>query len=184
MTTHVNVMKQILHFVWDLLDDELRTVVIVTGEFFDNIQDVMMFVKTQIIPYDSTVDGTLTDFERFYRLFPAVSDTLSMRRDRIIAAIRASGGLNISYFYRIANSFGYSIGLGSGTKYLTIAETPCKPFRAGYGRAGQDAVYANSYGSSMYTVIVFGTGVEDDVYLHSAFNKQHCAGVEILYSNV
>jgi hypothetical protein len=174
--------RSVIHFVLGLLDDELSVIPDVVGDLFDDLRDLSLFVQDQINPFKATANGSLIDFERVFKCVPKVGDSLSTRRGRVIAAIRATGDLNKQYFYRIAESLGYTID--SGVKYLSIIENYFQPFRAGYGRAGIDPVYSVSTGVSQYTVLVVGTGVADDADLQFRFSKQVLAGVELLYSNI
>jgi uncharacterized protein YmfQ (DUF2313 family) len=179
---HSNVLIQAIHFCYNMLDDELRAMVDVIGEFFDTIEDVIDSVLIEMYPATATIAGMLPDYEQYYRCIALTGDSVEMRRNRVVAAIRTKGGLNRDCFYRIADALGYSIG--AGIKYLTIEEGNYKPFRAGISRAGIDAVYDQSVGASMFDVVVTGTDVETDADLHSGFERQRAAGINFIYVNV
>lgn len=176
--SYVTTIKQVLFFVYDLLSDELRSVIEVVGELFDDIKTDFETVLSQIDPNEATVTGLLLDYERFYRCVPGSGDTVATRRERVVAAIRAKGGLNRSHFENIAEALGYTVGTD-----IDITEGDFAPFRADYGRADIDAVYDQGDGKSMYTVVVTGNGVEDDNDLQQRFDKQHCCGIEFVYVN-
>ncbi|MCX8962127.1 DUF2313 domain-containing protein [Erwinia psidii] len=71
------------------------------------------------------VTSLLTDWERVLGLTSDGSMTLLQRRQQVIAAINATGGLSRRYFIGLAQALGYDI---------TIDEP--EPFRAGKNRAG------------------------------------------------
>lgn len=175
---HTSAIRKIIHFVYDLLDDELKNVVAVAGEQFDEIYDMFEEIKTQINPLEATVNGSLTDYERFYQCIPESGDTLAVRRNRIVAKIRARGGLNRLYFENIAEALGYTVGAD-----IVITEGDFAAFKADYGRADIDKVYDQGAGASQYTVVVTGDGVESDTVLQYRFDKQRCCGIEFSYVN-
>ena len=179
---HTNVVKKVCFFIYDLLDDELKDCLAVCGEFFDDIKTDFDFILSQIDIYQATVAGTLEDFERVYNCIPESGDTVAVRQNRVIAALRAKGGLNVLYFEKIAEGLGYTVG-PIGSPHLQFSEGDYEPFRADYGQADIDTIYDQDTGYSMYTVVVTGTDVETDADLQARFEKQRCAGVEFVYVN-
>ncbi len=175
-------LRHFLHFVWDLLDDELKAMVEVIGDLFDEVEADVDYVTTQIDPGAADIAGTLPDFERFHKIPVYTGSTLEERRNRVKARIRARGPLNFPKFYQIAAALGYSIG--SGIKYLSVIEGEHKPFRAGYSQAGIDAVWDQTVGNSMYDVIIRGTAVETDTELQYLVNKLRAQGINFIYENV
>lgn len=180
---HFDVLKRSIHFIWHLLDEQMTTLIEVIGDFFDDIASDADFVETQIDPHQAVVDGSLTDFERFYNAAPSGGDTVDIRRNRVVSKIRIKGGFNIQKFVDIATALGYVYG-DTGDKHLILSEGDYAPFRADRGRADIDRVYDQDSSLSQYTVVVSGTDVETDNDLQSAFNRIHCAGTNFIFSNV
>lgn len=181
--TSVQALRQFLFFVWDLLDDAIKSMVEVIGERVDSIVGDYAALVAEVDIYSATVDGLLPEYERYYHVVPQNGDTLDARRLRVIAALRSRGNYNLQKFENIAEGLGYVIG-NSGLKYLIISDADFPPFRAGISRAGIDAVYDYAAGSSPYTVLVTGTGVEADYDLQFLFNKRKCLGIEIVFVDV
>lgn len=179
---NTTVLRQLIQFCWHLLSDDLRTTVEVVGECFDELCDTVETIRLQIFPQYAIIAGSLPDFERDYNC-PTRDDELTTRRNRVVAAIRARGGLNKKYFVGIAQGLGYVIG-STGEKYLNFTEGLYAPFRADISRADIDRVYDGNGGYSKYSVIVTGTDVETDLDLQRLFNKQGACGVTFIYSNV
>ncbi|MFA5751129.1 MAG: hypothetical protein WC898_02455 [Candidatus Paceibacterota bacterium] len=175
----VNALKKILCFVFDLFDDELKYMLDVIGGVFDDINDTIAFIKTQINPFEAIVDGSLPDFERFYQVYPATGDTLNTRRNNVVAAMRSRGGMNVSRFHLIAEGLGYIIGTT-----LIITEGSYQAFRADFSHADIDIIYDQDGIYSMYTVIVTGINVESDLILQKAFEKQRSPGINFIYDNL
>ena len=174
------VFRHSVDFIYGLLNDDLKAVFDVVGDCFDEIKSTFDTILTQIDAFQLTPDGLLSEHESFYQI--KSTGTTQERVNRVIAAIRSKGGLNISHFYRIADALGYEIG--SGVKYLIITENDFAPWRVGISRLGIDEIWPLSGSQTMYTVSVIGTDVETDADLQRLFNKQVCAGVSFLFQNV
>lgn len=179
---HIDVIHRLLQWVWHLLDDEIISMLEVIGDFFDDISTDIDSVLTQMDLFQSDADGSLPDFERFYRIPVLSGATVAERRSRVIARIRARGPLNYLKMYSIADALGYSID--SGVKYLTVTEGIDRLFRAGYGMAGINQVWNQSTGGSMYDVIVTGTDVETDAELQFLINRLRLQGTNFIFENV
>jgi uncharacterized protein YmfQ (DUF2313 family) len=82
-------------------------------------------VLNAITPFNAPA-SLLADYERLYQLSVSGSMTLQQRRQQVLAAMNATGGLSRAYFINLAKSLGYDI---------TISEPGA--FRAGIGRAGE-----------------------------------------------
>jgi uncharacterized protein YmfQ (DUF2313 family) len=130
----------------------------------------------------ATALRTLPDWERVCGIAPAAGATIPSRRLAVLAMLRATGGLNHSYFEGIASGLGYAIG-PTGDKHLRIVEDEFGPFRADYGRADIDAVYNQGAGASMYTWKAVGSLVESDTELQRHFENLKPAGTEVLFEN-
>jgi uncharacterized protein YmfQ (DUF2313 family) len=176
-----NTMRQVLFFVWNMLDDDIKSSVESIADLFDSIETDFTQLLNEVDIYQATATGLLPDYERCYSVIPNSGDSDAVRRDRVIAALRSRGEYKKSKFERIARGLGYSIGY-TGTKHIVIVDDQFKPFRAGISKAG-DRVYSQLSGTSMYTVLVIGTAVESDSVLRSLFNKIKCAGIEIVFTN-
>jgi uncharacterized protein YmfQ (DUF2313 family) len=81
-------------------------------------------VLNAVTPFNAPA-ALLADYERLYQLGVTSGMTLQARRQQVLAAMNATGGLSRAYFINLAKSLGYDI---------TISEP--EPFRAGIGRAG------------------------------------------------
>jgi uncharacterized protein YmfQ (DUF2313 family) len=78
----------------------------VEGASLDRIQaagDTLLFEM-----FPDGADNLLADFERTCALTPSAADTYQARRDRVIAKLRARGGLSIAYFTQAASALGYN----------------------------------------------------------------------------
>lgn len=179
--THSDIFNRVIYFVKHLLDDELLRIPDVIGEFFDTMTLSVEFVTSQISPSTSTIDGSLSDHEYFYGIKTTTAYSVDVRRQKILAAKGSNGDLRQPYFELIAQGLGYSIGKSTSSKWLTITDAAFKPFRAGISRAGIDAVYSQSFGTSQYSVVVRGVNVEADMVLQAMFEKQVLAGIDFKY---
>lgn len=183
MSTSLSAMRKILFFVWDMLDDAIKVAIECVGDLFDSIEADFRTMLAEIDIYQSTIEGLLPEYERYYSLTPRDGDTLTIRRNRVIAALRARGEYCRSRFEIIAMGLGYSIG-SSGTKHLVVSDGDFPhPFRADISRADIDVVGSNVVGASIYTVVVTGSTVESDFDLQFLFNKQRCSGTDFLFVN-
>ena len=175
------VMRRTLSFVYDKLDDDLRASIECVGECCDNLKEYIEFIENQIHPDNATETGSLEDFERLYKCIPESGDTVQVRRNRVIAAIRLKGGMSREFFEVVAEGLGYEIAT-SGSKYLQFFEGEFAPFRAGISRAG-DRVYELTGDYTRYTVVVRGTNVENDTDLQRYFGILCTTGVNFIYEN-
>lgn len=178
--TYSDVFRQSIEFVYRFLNDDLKAIFDVVGDIFDDIKIQFDTILSQVDAFQLTDDGLLTEYEALYQC--KSTGTSEQRISRVIAAIRAKGGLNRSYFYTIADALGYSIG--SGSKYIIISEGDFTPWRVGISKIGIDKIWPLSGSTTMYTVLVSGTDVESDDDLQFQFQKQVCAGVSFVFQNI
>lgn len=97
------------------------------GSALDHALDYADQVAGTVTPYFA--GALLVDWERLVGITPDIAKPALARIQAVVAKIRETGGLSISYFTSLAASMGYTI---------TIVEP--QPFRAGTSRAG-DVLY-------------------------------------------
>jgi len=129
----------------------------------------------------NTATELLSAWERIYQV---ASDTdIAVRRQNMLKALRAYGGLNIGYFYGIAQALGYTIGVaGSADPHLRIADGVYSPFRVGISVIG-DEIYDQDGAYSIHHFIVYGTSVETDTVLQATINELKPAWTTVEYVN-
>ncbi len=59
--------------------------------------------------FPDTCTYTITDWERTYGVTPSANDPLQVRQNRVLAKLRARGGLSLQYFLNVAQTMGYTI---------------------------------------------------------------------------
>lgn len=94
------------------------------GNVLASVEQKSAEIATGITPFLAV--SLLADWERVLALSPGDGMTLQQRRQQVIAALNATGGLSRRYFVNLAKSLGYNV---------TIDEP--EPFRAGHNRAGE-----------------------------------------------
>lgn len=94
------------------------------GNSLASVEQKSAEMATGITPFHAV--SLLADWERVLALSPGDAMTLQQRRQQVIAALNATGGLSRRYFINLAKSLGYDV---------TIDEP--EPFRAGRNRAGE-----------------------------------------------
>lgn len=102
----------------------LRAELKAEGNALETVERKDKDVLNAVTPFNAP-PALLADYERLYQLSTSGSMTLQARRQQVLAAMNATGGLSRAYFINLAKSLGYDI---------TISEP--EPFRAGVGRAG------------------------------------------------
>ncbi len=115
------------------LDDAMSRAESLLGEIFADI-----------------ANETIMDYERVYGLTPVDTDTLQVRRDRVVAKMRARGALSRPYYVMLAATMGYDITIEQlapnaetyGPESIFIwrivaHDTPTYYFRAGESEAGE-----------------------------------------------
>lgn len=103
--------------------------------------------------FPQSASAGIADWERVCGVSPASGDSLQIRQGRVIAVLRARGGLSLPYFTALAATWGYTItieellagtdGLGDEGIFrwrVTFTSTPLIYFRAGRSRAGDRLV--------------------------------------------
>lgn len=131
--------------------------------------------------YPKTVTQMIAEFEDTFGI-AHTSESISIRRARLLAKINAVGGQSIDYYYGLAENAGYNRYPSLITPHIRILTGIYQPFRAGISRAG-DAVYDGGSGASFFTWIVTGTSVESDAFLQDLFNQYKPAHTEIQFVN-
>ena len=92
----------------------LRENFYVAGKHLDACEDSGLALTSDIFP--DITDNFLTDYERVYQL--SGDDSTQVRRNRIVAAHQARGGLSKAYYEEIGNTLGdgtYTVTLTDGT---------------------------------------------------------------------
>jgi uncharacterized protein YmfQ (DUF2313 family) len=85
----------------------------VLGRAFDRVEDSIRLLLDQEL-YPDTAIGLLEIWEKAYNTKRGDSSSLEQRRARVLAAIRATGGMSEEYFLGLGNT------LGSGRYTITI----------------------------------------------------------------
>ena len=124
---HEMVLRSLLPIFIGGADPEILSV---DAQFLDSIQD----------RFDSLVQeisvSTTSFLERLEAIYGLVSSGTDLeRRGRIIAAMRASGGISMAFFLQLATSIGYTVSIDRGVA----------PFRSGISRSGDSVREVNSY---------------------------------------
>jgi len=134
---------------------------------------------------DASAYGLLEYWEAKHQIIPSVGATLEERRQILLAHEVAIGGLSLSYFEGIIESFGYSIGTHAevGDPHARITEGDFPPFRAGFSVVGSSAVWDQNAGHSYHTSCIRGTSVESDTALQELIVKYWKANKEIIFIN-
>jgi len=121
---HKDVLKLLFPLELEgVFDDDIAIEGAVLDDFCARVDDLL----AEMFP-DTTVE-LIADWERVCGIVPNDDDSLQARRDRIIAKLRALGGLSRQYFIELAAALGHDIAI---TEYV--------PFMAGRGRCG-DRLY-------------------------------------------
>lgn len=122
----------------------------IEGKHLDDALARAEQLLSEVFPDQS--DELMPDWERVCALIPGESDTLQLRRQRLVAKMRETGGLSIPYFIQLAAELGYTITIdelqsdytGYGDESIFIwrvtvqdVETTVYYFRAGESRAGE-----------------------------------------------
>ena len=131
--------------------------------------------------FPKTVTQMIDEFEDTFRIVHT-SESISIRRARLLAKINAVGGQSIDYYYGLAENAGYNRYPSVVDPHIRIFTGIYQPFRAGISMAG-DAVYDGGSGASVFSWIVAGTTVESDTFLQELFNQYKPAHTEIQFVN-
>lgn len=158
-------------------DDDL----FIEGAHLDAAEEELRRIIDEMFP--DTATDTISDWERVFAITPESGATLAQRRAVVSAAYRATGGMTRDYLYAVAQGLGYTQGAaGADDPHVRIVDGEFRPFRAGYGKAG-DPVYDGTSGASIYTISVHGTNVETDERLHATLGDIRPAWCDIIYMN-
>jgi len=121
---HADALRQLRPVPLGAFDDAILAI---DGQFLDAAWSALRAIIPEICAATATDTG-LSRLEALYDL--ASTGTIEDRRTRVLAAIRASGGLSKAYFIALATEMGYTI---------TISD-PVRPFRVGLSRVGVNAI--------------------------------------------
>ena len=108
----------------DDAESDVQKELVVVANAFQRANDNAAALRNEMHPETATV--SLASWERILALTPGPSDPIQTRRQRIIAALTAQGGLSRQYFINLAASLGYMIEIDE-----------LQPLKAGSMRAGQ-----------------------------------------------
>ena len=160
--------KDVLRLLFPLelggvFDDDMA----IEGSHLDGAQTSADTLLAEMFPDEA--DGLLSSWERVTGVTPEAGDSLQTRRDRVVAQLRARGGLSREYFTSLAEALGY-----------TVAIDALRPFVCGVSVCGEElgaegVVY-------LWRVTVNAAG--PDAYLEALFRKLKPAwtGVEFIYT--
>jgi len=142
----------------------------VSGHYLDLCEDSGAYLLDELFPDTTQSDTILSWFETTYNLTVELGDSIETRQNRIIAAMRARGGLSKQYFEDLGNKLGdgdytVSIAEGSGTIGFIVATYSKNTIPTGAATVLPGAIYSAPFGQSCYliTVTVTGTAAAPDL---------------------
>lgn len=159
----------------------------VSGRYLDFCEDSGNVLLDEI--FADTAEQLLSFFEETYNLVVDPGDSVETRRNRIVAAMRARGGLNKAYFEAIGNKMGdgdYTVSLAEGTGSIGFIVDTYSKYSSPQGAAtvlpGQ--ITAPPYDESCYLITVTVTGAISAPDLENLFARLKPAWTRFVYSYV
>ncbi len=147
----------------NVLDENLY----IFGKHLDAAEDSGKLFLEEIFP-DET-DLFVADYERVYNLSSA-GKTVTERRNQIIAAMRARGGLDKDYFETVGNALGdgeYTVSIAEGTDSIPFVVHSI----ASLATALPGTLYDAPFTDTPYNITVTVTGVASADTLEALFNR-------------
>jgi uncharacterized protein YmfQ (DUF2313 family) len=160
--------KDVLRLLFPLelggvFDDDIA----IEGNHLDDAGTSAATLLDEMFPDEA--DGLLSSWERVTGVTPEAGDSLQTRRDRVVAQLRARGGLSREYFTGLAEALGHTVTIGAPRPFV------CGVSVCGEELAAEEIVY-------LWQVTVDAAG--PDAYLEALFRKLKPAwtGVEFIYT--
>jgi len=160
----------------------MRENFLVIGHHLDIAEDASTELLTNLFA-DVTIDF-LADYERVYNLKSTGTD--AVRRNRIISAMRARGGLSKAYFESIGNKLGegtYTVVLTEGSAYFPFIVAPTGPDDTPKGPATliPDEVTSGAGSGTCYEITVTVNGSASEPELEKLFARLKPAWTSFVY---
>lgn len=150
---HYYALKKI--FPLKYLEGELDNDLEIEGYWLDSCEESAWQLLEEF--FANTTNRLISTWESLYSIDTDDTATLDERRDTVVAARRATGGLTIEYFEDIADGLGYSISISEGIGNL---------FKVGFSIPPATPIPAKLYDISeryTWTVTVSGVSSADDL---------------------
>jgi uncharacterized protein YmfQ (DUF2313 family) len=153
----------------------------ILGLQLDTVDNDAINLFNEMFPNTATITGLLASWEVLTGIVTDNTLTLAQRRDAIVAALRARGGLSVAYFKNLAYALGYNYGLGATPPRIVFEEGVLYvPFRADYSVAG-DQVWTPNGDQHVHMVQIYTDEVIAQEALERTFNKLKPVGIDFHY---
>lgn len=144
----------------------------VQGKYLDNVEDSANLFLVEMFPDTTTL--LLSDYERVYDLDN--SGTIAVRRQRVLTAMRAQGGLSKTYFEGLGNTLGqgsYTVSISEGTDNIGFIVAEYSDFTSPKGPATSlpGLIEPEPYGDGPHNITVTVTGVASAPELEKLYDR-------------
>lgn len=116
-------LKDTLKQLWPVSPEGLDDDLLVPGDRLGAIRVLIQGLTAEMHP--ETADYLLPAWERRYGVVPQEGDSLAVRRARVLARKRATGGLSREYFTGIAGAMGYTVTITTPYRPFICGESVC-----------------------------------------------------------
>ncbi len=149
----------------------------IVSKQLDIADDKAIELLAETSPNTATTEWLLEEWEKLCGI-KNITAAITSRRNAVIAALRARGGLSKPYFRKLAEGLGFNYGQSAAIPFIYFIEGGSfKAFRADISKAGDkvwDVIEERS-------VIIAGTQVENNNVLKSLFNRLRPIGIRFVY---
>jgi uncharacterized protein YmfQ (DUF2313 family) len=159
----------------------------VSGHYLDICEDNGGVLLNEL--FSDTANLLLPYYETTYDLVVDPADSVTIRQNRIVAAMRARGGLSKAYFEGLGNALGdgeytVSIAEGSGSIGFIVATYSIYTSPQGPATIIPGLVTSGPFDESHYMITVTVTGVASAPELEIMYERLKPAWTEFQYTYV